>query len=218
MQKPAVMHWLSYSQYELDLILLEVVLSDMSGFDVCRKLKQSELTEAIPVIFVSQTNKVKDRVHGLDLGAIDFIVKPYNKKELLAKIRNALKHKAYQDKLIGNGQIDSHTGFWNRKHFFLRLHDIFFEAQRFHRCFSLLWVGIDGFSSHSESESFKERMKVIIAMIWANCRVSDIPGYQIDGKFALILPETDQQTAIMLGERLRAIAASRWKDHDDSLL
>jgi DNA-binding response OmpR family regulator len=70
-----------------DLILLDVRMPDIDGFEVCRRLKESELTRSVPVIFITALVEAEDQVRGFQLGAVDFIVKPFRKEELLARVR-----------------------------------------------------------------------------------------------------------------------------------
>lgn len=76
-----------------DLILLDLRLPDMDGYDVCRKLKENPNTASIPVLMVSTRSKETEKVVGLEIGADDYITKPYNELELLARIRVALRRK-----------------------------------------------------------------------------------------------------------------------------
>ena len=74
-----------------DLILLDVLLPDIGGFEVCRRLRAHWRTEHIPVIFLTQRGSREDKLTGLELGALDYIVKPYDVQELRLRVRNALR-------------------------------------------------------------------------------------------------------------------------------
>jgi PleD family two-component response regulator len=73
-----------------NLIILDILLPDIDGYEVCRRLRQNFRTKFIPVIFLSQKNDRKDRLHGLELGADDYITKPFDIEELQLRIQNAL--------------------------------------------------------------------------------------------------------------------------------
>lgn len=73
-----------------ELILLDIRMPEMNGFEVCRRMKQDERTRDVPVIFVSAQNEVEDRVRGLELGGVDFISKPFQREEVLARVRTHL--------------------------------------------------------------------------------------------------------------------------------
>lgn len=74
-----------------DLVLLDVMMPVKDGYEVCRELKQDPETADLPVIFLSALDDARDRVHGLDLGAVDFLSKPINRAEALARVRTHLK-------------------------------------------------------------------------------------------------------------------------------
>ena len=74
-----------------DLIILDIVLPDIDGYEVCKQLRQNLRTKYIPIIFLSQRNNRKDKLQGLELGADDYITKPFDIEELLLRVQNALK-------------------------------------------------------------------------------------------------------------------------------
>jgi len=74
-----------------DLILLDIRMPGLNGFEVCSRLKDSPVTRDIPVIFVSAAIETEDKVHGFELGAVDFVGKPYHREELLARVRTHLE-------------------------------------------------------------------------------------------------------------------------------
>lgn len=82
-----------------DLILLDVMMPKMSGFEVCRRIKNDPKTTDIPVIMVTALNEFGDIERGIDSGTDDFISKPVNKLELLTRVRTMLKLKHLSDKL-----------------------------------------------------------------------------------------------------------------------
>lgn len=82
-----------------DVIVLDVIMPDLDGYQVCRKLKDSEETEHIPVILITVLRKLEDEIRGFEAGAHDYISKPYNKAELSARITAALRVKRLQDQL-----------------------------------------------------------------------------------------------------------------------
>lgn len=87
-----------------DLILLDVMMPGMDGFEVCRKLKSKPGTKPIPVVIVTALREVEDRVKALEAGADDFLTKPVDKTEMRARVRSLLKVKAYHDHLMNYQQ------------------------------------------------------------------------------------------------------------------
>lgn len=88
-----------------DLILLDVMMPDMSGYDVCKKLKADPATSHIPIIFLSGNTRTEDIISGLELGAADYVAKPFNITELLARVETNLKLKFSTEQLIEVQQI-----------------------------------------------------------------------------------------------------------------
>ena len=76
-----------------DLILLDVMMPDMDGFEVCRRLKTAEKTKEIPIVFVTAMDKHDDEATGLDIGAVDYIRKPFPPSVVRARVRNLLELK-----------------------------------------------------------------------------------------------------------------------------
>jgi len=72
------------------LILLDIMMPDMDGYEVCQKIKSNERTKDIPVIFLSAKNEIEDIIKGFDLGGVDYISKPFNIKEITVRIQNHL--------------------------------------------------------------------------------------------------------------------------------
>jgi len=82
-----------------DMILLDIGLPDEDGFAFCERLKSDPVTARIPVVFLTAMDSVEDKVHGLDLGAADFITKPFDAAELRARVRATMRTKALIDDL-----------------------------------------------------------------------------------------------------------------------
>ena len=116
-----------------ELILLDIELADLDGFDVLARLKADPETHDIAVVFVSASNETMDRVRGLDLGAVDFIGKPFDVGELKARVRSALRMQKLVRMLAQRAQVDGLTGLWNRAYFDQRLRDEVAEASRYDR-------------------------------------------------------------------------------------
>ncbi|MCX7424876.1 MAG: response regulator [Planctomycetia bacterium] len=104
-----------------DVILLDQEMPDLSGFDVCRVLKADAELCMIPVLFLSASNAAEDKIKGLDLGAVDYIVKPFDASELCARVRAALRTKRIQDLLMERAHVDPVTGRTNHPALLRRL-------------------------------------------------------------------------------------------------
>ena len=86
-------------EHQPDLILLDVMMPKMNGFKVCEVIKSDDATKFIPVILVTALNELEDKVKGMNFGADDFLAKPFNKLELIVRVRSLLRIKHLHDEL-----------------------------------------------------------------------------------------------------------------------
>lgn len=189
-----------------DLILLDVVMPDSSGFDVCRRLKSEIDTQNIPVIFITGASDVEQKVQGFDVGAVDYIQKPFDPAELKARVRAALRTKRFQDMLAQRAMIDGLTGLWNRTHFDQRMHEEVSATQRYDRPLSLIFLDADRFKSLNDTHGHPFGDQVLQALgevLHDNARTSDWPCRYGGEEFAIILRETALEGAMILAERIR---------------
>jgi two-component system cell cycle response regulator len=194
-----------------DLILLDVMMPAVSGFEVCRQLKELPETAAIPVIFLSGTGETVDKVAGFDAGAVDYVTKPFDPAELRARVRAALRTKRYHDLLATRAQVDALTGLWNRAYFDRRLQDELAAVQRYGRAVSLILVDIDAFKRLNDGfgHPFGDRVLHAVADAVQSCvRQTDAACRYGGEELGLILTETERGAAIVVAERARALIAS----------
>lgn len=189
-----------------DLILLDVVMPDSSGFDICQRLKSESDTQNIPVIFITAASDVAQKVRGFDVGAVDYIQKPFNPAELNARVRAALRTKRFQDMLAQRAMIDGLTGLWNRAHFDQRLHEEAEATRRYDRPLALIMLDADRFKMLNDTHGHPFGDQVLQALgevLHSNARTSDWPCRYGGEEFAIILRETGQAGAMILAERIR---------------
>ena len=159
-----------------EVILLDIEMEEMDGFQVLDRLKADPETQQIAVIFISATGDTMDRVRGLDFGAVDFISKPFEVVELKARVRSALRMQHLFKMLEQKAQIDGLSGLWNRRYFEQRLAQEVSEAVRHKQPLSLLMCDVDRFKrindqfGHPFGDSVIER----VAQILSSGRTSDI--------------------------------------------
>lgn len=196
-----------------EVVLLDIELDEMDGFEVLSRIKSDPETQQIAVIFISAASDTMDRVRGLDLGAVDFICKPFEVVELKARVRSALRMQHLFGMLEQKAQIDGLSGLWNRRYFEQRLQQEVAEAIRHKQPVALLMCDLDRFKrindryGHPFGDSVIERM----AQILSSGRSSDIACRYGGEEFGVILPITGLDEAAEVAERHRAaIEAQLW--------
>ena len=204
-----------------DVILLDIDLQGMDGFDVLQQLKDDARTRNIAVIFISATLEMMDRVKCLDLGAIDFVHKPFEMAELKARVRSALRIQQLLRMLSQRAQLDGLTALWNRLYFDQRLVAEVSDAQRHKRTLSLIMCDIDHFKTVNDryGHPFGDEVLAHFSSILMGGRASDIPCRYGGEEFGVILPNTCAEEAVEVAERFRAAFEShRWRRHSDLVL
>ena len=190
-----------------DLILLDAMMPDMDGFEVCRRLKDAPETQHIPVVFVTAREDAVSEERGLNLGAVDYITKPFNLPIVRARVRNylALKHKT--DMLESMAHIDSLTNIPNRRRFNETLDVEWRRCLRAKLPLSLLMIDVDHFKAYNDH--FGHGAGDICLATIASTRAAELarPGDMVarygGEEFTVVLPETDPEGALQTAERLR---------------
>ena len=205
--------------FEPDVILMDIDLGvgdPMDGFEILSEIKSDSTTRDIAVIFISGSTETMDRVRALELGAIDFIGKPFEVVELKARIRSALRVRSMVKILAQKARIDGLTGLWNRAYFDARMEEELTAAGRHGRPLSLVLCDLDAFKALNDEHGhpFGDEVLERFAQILSAGRSSDIACRYGGEEFALILPDTDREQALQAAERARwAIESERWPEH-----
>jgi len=195
-----------------DLILLDLILPDMDGREVCRWLRTNKGTQIVPVIMVTARGKVADKVVGLKEGANDYIAKPFEPEELLARVDALLRTKRVQDRLIQDNQdskkllkilekmaiTDPVTGLHNRNFFRQALEHEYARSQRFGTMFSCLLMDVDHFKEINDTyghEAGDQVLRELGKVIEEKKRTVDRLARYGGDELALLLPETPREKA-----------------------
>jgi len=135
-------------EFKPDIVLLDIMMPGMDGYEVCEELKADEQTKEAEVIFVSAKGETTDRLRGYNVRSSDFLVKPFDPAELRAKIAVILERKRYY---LDLASIDDLTNLGNRRFFNGKFNDIFEVAHRYGRVFSLAIMDIDHFKKVNDT-------------------------------------------------------------------
>ncbi|WP_395703798.1 diguanylate cyclase [Aquabacterium sp.] len=203
-----------------DLVLLDVVMPGLDGFEVCQQLKRDAATADIPVIFVTAHSDEAGETRGLDAGAVDFIAKPFNPRVVRARVKTHLTLKRQSDLLRRMAFIDGLTGLYNRRHFDERLQQEWLRAQRNGTPLSLLLIDLDGFKRYNDRYGHPAGddclRRVAQALALGLLRPADLLARYGGEEFAAILPETDAAGALALAQRLGQLVQALALPHADS--
>jgi len=190
-----------------DMILLDIVMPDMTGFDVLLRLKSSIKTMGIPVIFITGLNNVEDEEKGLTLGAVDYITKPFNQNLVKARIKTHLRMSDYIHTIEKLCMLDTLTGLPNRRNFDTRIEAEWGRAFREKKPLGLIILDIDNFKHYNDTYGHPQGDNLLqaIGSILSKTlhRSSDIAVRWGGEEFCIILPDTDMTGTLNIAEQIR---------------
>ena len=201
-----------------DVIVLDWMLPNVSGIEVCRQLKMRPETRGIPIIMLSARSEEIDKVRGLETGADDYVVKPYAVAELIARVRTQLRRYRYSNELRKNlsstvamAVIDGLTGLYNRRYFDRHMCVQLDKAKEGDRNLGLMMLDIDFFKSVNDTHGHAagdEVLKEFAARLQRNIRGVDLACRYGGEEFVVMMPDTDLVHAKNIAERIRHAVAS----------
>ena len=196
-----------------DLILLDILMPGIDGFEVCTRLKADENTKDIPVIFVSSMTDIDSKVQGFKVGGVDYINKPFQHAEILVRVNTHVtmlrlrKHLEEQNaELERLANTDYLTDLYNRRRFFNTAEVEFAEAVRSGNPISITLIDLDHFKRVNDTHGHLtgDRVLVHIAhLIRSNCRAGDVAARYGGEEFAILHPSLDRENAFRVAERIR---------------
>lgn len=189
-----------------DLILLDVVMPGLDGFEVCKRLKADETTNHIPVIFVTAHTDPAQETHGLNLGAVDFIAKPVNPDVVRARVKTHLTLKFQSDLLRKLVFLDGLTGVFNRRYFDQQITTEWGRASRNNAPLSLILLDVDFFKLFNDRyghQAGDDALRVVSHALKACLRrPADLVARYGGEEFGCILPETSYEDALVIAHEL----------------
>src|SRR5438876_12201369 len=198
-----------------DLAILDRRLPDMDGVELCQELKSNPEFKSRYVIMLTGEDEQEDKVRGLDLGADDYVTKPFQYPELLARIRAGKRIVDLQKELMETNKrlellsiTDGLTKLYNHRHFQDELARAFEESQRYQRPLSLAIIDIDFFKKVNDSYGHAvgdEVLKAVAKIFQESIRATDLAARYGSEEFAVMMPETDLSEALVFAEKIRTL-------------
>ncbi len=211
-----------------DLILLDVMMPEMDGIEVCKQIKGMSQYEEIPIIFVTASHENKTIMEAFEQGAVDYITKPFNSGELLARVKIHLELKYTRDELKKTlislntlATIDGLTGVFNRRHLFILAEQEFNRVRRYGSAFSVFILDVDHFKQINDNYGHNigdETLKSLAITTQNLLRKVDLFGRFGGEEFVGFLPETDIEQALKVAERIRQTIANLHLEFDSKIL
>jgi diguanylate cyclase (GGDEF)-like protein len=203
-----------------DLILLDVMMPDMSGFDVLRRLRASAPTEHISVIFISGLDRPEDEAAGLKMGASDYIAKPFNATVVLARVALHLQLVRQRRLLEHLAHVDGLTELANRRRFD-DVYDLEWQrARRSSQPLSLALLDIDSFKQFNDlygHPAGDRALRAVARLASAHMRrPADLAARYGGEELVLLMPDTDAAQAHAIAQTLREAVAQLMIDHAGS--
>lgn len=210
-----------------DLILLDVMMPEMNGYELCRRLREEPITKDIPILFLSAMNEADAKIKGFVCGGQDYIAKPFDPYEVVARVethltlrltkqklekvvcelQNVLKEK---EQLVKELEIMAHTdgltGINNRSRFFSLAEHEFNGCFRYHHSLSIIMIDIDHFKKlndtygHAAGDSV---LKATAATIQQGLRKADVLARYGGEEFIVMLPMSPISQVRIVAERIR---------------
>ncbi|RJO67675.1 MAG: diguanylate cyclase [Myxococcales bacterium] len=198
---------------KVELVVCDIVMPGMDGFELVRKMKSHGQWRDIPIIMLTGQESVDKKIRGLELGASDYVTKPFDPGELIARVGVQLKVKQLQDELKIAKQrymelsiTDYLTQVYNRRHFMELLDLEFSRSNRYKYDLSLILFDIDNFKSVNDTYGHLQGDKVLVEvarLVKSVIRSHDVFARYGGEEFVILLPQTSAGGALLVAEKIR---------------
>lgn len=201
-----------------DLVIVSLGLRNFDGLRLCSQLRSLERTRNVPILAVAEVDNNQRLVRGLEIGVNDYLIRPIEKNEMLARVRTQIKKKRYTERLRDNVQMsiemaitDALTGLFNRRYMETHLAALVEQAANRGKPIALMVLDIDYFKSINDShghDAGDDVLREFALRVRKSIRNIDLACRYGGEEFVIVMPETDMAVATMVAERLRRRIAS----------
>jgi diguanylate cyclase (GGDEF)-like protein len=188
-----------------DVILLDIVMPGMDGYEVCSRIKAQSRLQAIPILFMSARTDEQSLLKAFEVGGSDYVTKPFRARELLARVRTQVEYRRAMEKLRRMAVTDDLTGIHNRRAFFQAATRAFRQATERHEALSALMLDIDHFKGINDRfghASGDEALKHFAGRVAAMLQPQDLFGRLGGEEFAVLIAGMDSDAVDSLAQRL----------------
>ncbi|HPF78562.1 MAG TPA: PleD family two-component system response regulator [Alphaproteobacteria bacterium] len=202
---------------DYDLLVISLNLQDEDGLRLCSHLRSSERARSIPILMVAAEEDMSRIAHGLEIGAHDYILRPVDGNELLARVRTQIRRKRFQERLRMSYEIslsmaltDSLTGLYNRRYFDVHLQKLLQKNENSRKSLGLLIMDIDHFKNVNDTYGHAvgdEILKEFATRLQDKLRGFDMVARLGGEEFVALLPDVSESMAHIVAERLRSAIA-----------
>lgn len=207
------------SQNEFDLIIVSLNLKHEDGLRFCSHLRSNERTRLAPIVMIGTEEDMPRIAHGLEIGAHDYLLRPLDRNELLARVRTQIRRKRFQEKLRANYEMslsvaltDPLTGLYNRRYFEAYLQKMLQTADANKKPMGVVYMDIDFFKKINDTHGHAvgdDVLKGFASRVKDGLRSFDLVARLGGEEFVAILPDTTEDVAQIIAERLRRTVAEK---------
>lgn len=201
------------SEQAYDLLVVSLNLEQEDGLRLCSHLRSAEKTRSIPILMIAEDDDMSRIAHGLEIGAHDYILRPIDTNELLARVRTQIRRKRFQERLRASYEVslsmaltDPLTGLYNRRYFEVHFQKLLQKNMTSRKPMSVLMMDIDHFKAVNDTYGHgvgDEILKEFALRVQDKLRGFDLVARMGGEEFAAILPDVSEETAYIVAERLR---------------
>ncbi len=203
----------SIRDHDFDLIIVSLSMDHEDGLRLCSHLRSNEKTRLVPIIMAAEDHDMKRVAHGLEIGAHDYIMRPIDRNELMARVRTQLRKKRFQDRLRATYEIslsmaltDGLTGLYNRRYLEVHLQKLLVKNTEQSKMMAVLVIDIDHFKQVNDTythEAGDAVLKIFAERLKRGLRSFDLVARLGGEEFVAVLPDISEDRAYMVAERLR---------------
>jgi two-component system cell cycle response regulator len=207
------------SQSDFDMIIVSMNLQNEDSLRLCSHLRSNERTRSLPILMVASEEDMERVAHGLEIGAHDYILRPIDRNELLARIRTQIRKKRFQERLRSTYEVslsmaltDSLTGLYNRRYLDVHLKKLLENNKESKKSMCVLMFDIDHFKHVNDTYGHgvgDEVLKTFAFRLKDDLRSFDLVARMGGEEFVVVMPDITEELAYIIAERLRCSIADK---------